>query len=335
MHTHFFPVGLPDLAALTGDGRWPSLTVVGDGAGRIMRGDQLFRPVASTCFDLEARLDAMDRSGIAIQVLSPVPVTLTTWAEPSLAAAFCSAQNDAFALAISSCGDPERFRWLGAVPFQDPAAAVRELERAVRELGMAGIEIGADGAGRELDDPCFEELWAAIEALDVAVFVHPLDGGAGALRRRGTPYDFGLGMTTDTSMAACALVFGGVLERHPRLRVGLAHGCGTFPWAFPRLARGASLTDARPAPECMAAATELVRRLWADTLVFDPGHLPVLIERFGAEHLFLGSDYPFYPPAFGDPVEMLDVAVKLGSCAHGDAAAIRGPNGLRFVGATP
>ena len=112
------------------------------------------------------------------------------------------------------------------------------MHRLVSELGLAGVEIGAQIDGRELDDQCLVPLFDAAEELDCIVFVHPMGGGQGTLRRDGQPYDFGLGMLTDTALAAAALVFGGVLERHPKLRVVMAHGCGTFPWALPRLAQG-------------------------------------------------------------------------------------------------
>ena len=163
------------------------------------------------------------------------------------------------------------------------------------------------------------------------MFVHPLDGGSGAIRRSGPPYDFGLGMLTDTAMAATALVFGGVLEAHPRLRIALAHGCGTFPWAAPRLARSASAPAGAPPYDAFLA---LAGSLWCDALVFEPEHLPVLLERFGPDHVVLGSDFPFYPPSWGSPLEMLDAAVERGLCTKEDATAIVGENGWHFLGRT-
>jgi aminocarboxymuconate-semialdehyde decarboxylase len=326
VHTHFFPAQLPDLAARTGDGRWPSLTVDADGRGRIMRGADTFRPVAPVCWDVDARLEAMDEAGVDVQVLSPVPVTLTYWAEPALAVEFCRRQNDLLAGAAAEA--PERFLGMGSVPLPDVDAAVSELERVVGELGLAGVEIGAEVAGHELDDARLRPFFAAAESLEVAVFIHPTDG-AGAIRRRGVPYEFGLGMLTDTAMAATALVFGGVLEAFPRLRVGLAHGCGTFAWALPRVARGASLA---PGASSRESVDELVRRLWVDSLVFDPTHLPILFDRFGPDHVMLGSDFPFYPPAFGAATAVLIEGVERGLCTEEEAHDVMGTNGLQFLG---
>ena len=330
VHTHFFPSGLEDLAAKTGDSRWPSLHIAEDGSGRIMRGSEVFRPVAPTCWDPHSRVEAMDAAGIDVHVLSAVPVMLTTWADPSLAVEFARRQNDALAEAAAT--NPSRYRWLGSVPLQDTDAAIAELQRATELPGMSGVQIGTEVDGRELDHESLRPFFRAADDFGLAIFVHPTDG-AGAIRRKGAPHEFGLGMLTDTAMAAGALVFGGVLDDCPTLRVGLAHGCGSFPWAFPRLARGATMTPgAPPYDERMAHMAELLRRLWADTLVFDPQHLAVLMARVGAEHLFLGSDFPFYPSAWGGPTEVIDGALEHGVCDAAQAAAMKGANGLRFLG---
>jgi aminocarboxymuconate-semialdehyde decarboxylase len=329
VHTHFFPADLPDLAARTGDDRWPSLAV-GAERGRIMRGQDTFRVVAASCWDLDRRLEAMDAAGIDVHVLSPVPITLTYWAEPPLATEVCRHQNELLAAAVAA--RPDRFVALGTVPLPAVDAAVVELEHAVTTLGLAGVEIGAQIAGHELDDLTLRPFFAAAEALDAAVFVHPLDGGSGAIRRSGAPYDFALGMMTDTAMAATALVFGGVLDAHPRLRVALAHGCGTFPWALPRLARGASMPpEAPPHTHFLAAA----RSLWCDSLVFEPAHLPALFAHFGPDHVVLGSDFPFYPPPWGGPLAILDQGVERGLCTAEQAKAVASDNGWRFLGRAP
>jgi aminocarboxymuconate-semialdehyde decarboxylase len=335
VHTHVFP---ERLGALTRHGAHPErpvLDLAGDGSGRIMRDGAVFRSVHRSCFDLVARTDALDAAGVDAHCLMPVPVCFTTGTDPVVARDWTRAHNDALAEAVAAAPDPSRFPWLGLLPLPDVDAAVAELERGVRDLGMLGAEIPTELGDVDLDDPRLDGLWSAAESLGVAVFIHPADGGAGAIRRRGVPEDFALGMTTATAMAASALVFGGVLERHPRLRVGLAHGCGTFPFAFPRLARGALLrAPGAPGPRSLPEADVLARRLWADALVFDPRHLPLLVERFGADHVMLGSDFPFYPPVFGDPLAMLDEAESKGLCGPASVADIRGANARRFLGLT-
>lgn len=326
VHTHFFPRELPDLAARTGDARWPSLSVR-EGEGRIMQGDRTFRVVAPECWDVDARVRAMDARGIDVHVQSPVPITLTYWADREVAAEHCRIQNDLLAAAVAV--HPDRLRAFATVPLPAVDAAIAELERAVTELQFCGVEIGAQIAGMELDNARLRPFFATAAALDVPVFVHPLDGGSGAIRRGGPLYDFGLGMLTDTAMAAGALVFGGVLAELPDLRVCLAHGCGTFPWALPRLARAASREPEGPRPE---RAASLARLLWCDSLVFEPSHLAVLVERFGEDHVALGSDFPFYPPAWGTCTDVLDGAVAAELCSPQQAAAIARDNGVRLLG---
>ena len=330
MHTHFFPPGLEDLASATGDPRWPSLHHNPDGSATIMRGSSIFRPVAETCWNLSRRAEAMDALGIGHHVLSPVPVNLTTWADPAPAARFIRAHNEGFAAAVADA-PKGRFSWIGSVPLQAADLAVAELEYCASNFGLTGVEIGTEVGGLELDHPSLDGFWSAAEDLDVAIFIHPTDG-TGAIRRGGVPYEFAIGMLTDTAMAVTALVFGGVLDAHPRLRVGLAHGCGTFPWAYPRIARGSTLAPGSESPTDVLARTDaLLRQLWVDTLVFDPAHVPLLIERFGVDHLMLGSDYPFYPPAFGHALDIIDSSVACGHCSTSEGEAMYGANARRFL----
>jgi len=200
VHAHHFAADLPDFVASTGDARWPSLVVDVDRTrGRIMLGDQQFRAVSPPLWDRDARLAAMDAAGVTVQLVSPVPIMLTYWAEPRLGHEFARAVNDSIAEEVRAAEG--RLRGLGTVPLQDPALAIAELRRLTSELGLDGVEIGTHAAGLELDDPAFAEFWAEAEACGAAVFIHPLDGGGDAIRRRGVPYDFGLGMLTDTAMA--------------------------------------------------------------------------------------------------------------------------------------
>lgn len=290
-HAHVFPRDLADPSA-GADARWPVLRPhPQDGAsGSIHRGEELFREVRSELWDVPDRVASLDTFGIERQLVSPVPVMLTTWADPGPAAAFARAVNDGTAEMV---GQSEgRLVGLAAAPLQDVGAAIDELERSVTQLGLAGVEIGTRVEGRELDDPALAPFFDAAGELGAAVFVHPMDGGSGSVRRSGQPYDFGLGMLTDTALAATAVLTGGVLDRNPDLRIGFAHGCGTLAWAAPRLALGLSIWGE---PGRSAAFDDLLRHLWVDTLVLDPAHLPLLVHRFGPDHVMIGTDAPFIP----------------------------------------
>lgn len=318
-HAHHFPVGLPNMAERTGDTRWTHL--VTDERPRLMHGDKVFRPVKPACFDPAARIAELAEAGCDAQVISPVPITFVDWAPAADANMFLKAQNDGLShVAADSSG---KLIALGAVPLQDTDLAIGEMLRTKQDLGMAGIEIPASVAGRELDDESLSPFWEAAEAEQVPIFIHPAHQKT-AIRRTGQPIEFGLGMLTDTAIAATALVYGGVLERFPGLRIALSHGCGTFGWAHPRLRYFAASTK----PSEAAHLDELVRSLWVDTLVFDPLLLGVLCDRFGPDHILFGTDHPFLPDCLSEQRLIVDEAIE----QHDDLTdSCLGSNAARFL----
>jgi aminocarboxymuconate-semialdehyde decarboxylase len=311
------------MASETGDPLWPRVVPDTDGSevGEVRRGAEVFRVVRRPFWDADARIADMDRHGIDVQVVSPIPVAITYWADAREADRFARAQNDAIAAAVDGSGG--RLLGLGTVALQAPDLAVSELRRACGELGLSGIEIGTVVAGRELDDPSLRPFFRAACELGVPLFIHPIDG-SGVLRCSSPLIDFALGMHADSSLAATALVYGGVLRELPDLRVCLSHGGGSFPWTHPRL----RLLRGRERDQL----DEDVRRLWADCLVFDSLHLPLLVARYGAQHVVLGSDYPFIPPSMHDPRQPLAEAVEQGLLRGADADLIMGQNALTFLG---
>jgi aminocarboxymuconate-semialdehyde decarboxylase len=319
VHAHFLAPDLPPPADRAG----PRLVVDTDGGGRILRGDALFRAVAASLWDVRVRLAEMDAAGVSHQVLSPVPVTME---HAAAGGAYARHQNDGILAACAGSGG--RLLGLGCLPLHDARAAVAELDR-IRSAGLVGVEIGTRVGDRDLDDPSLAPVWGALAATGSAVFVHPVDEGRGVVRRPGPPFDLGLGMLTDTALAASALVFGGVLQRHPGLRVALAHGCGAFPWAYPRLrvaaARAAVPGDAR-------RWDELTRELYADTLVFDDEHLRLLVHRFGPERLLLGSDAPFFPDQMARSVADVGRARGSGALPSGVDLARLADNAAEYLG---
>lgn len=324
-HAHFFPPNLSEPRAGT-DPRWPVLRRSSDhpSRGGIYQGEQLFRRVNRQLWDVGERLALMDAHGIEQQLISPVPVMLTTWADPIPAAAFAREVNDGIAAAIDASDG--RLVGLAAVPLQDVDAAISELERAMTELGFAGVEIGTRVEDRELDAPELVPFFAAAADLDATIFVHPMDGGTGAVRRLGQPYDFGLGMLTDTALAAMALLTGGIIDRHSGLRFGFAHGCGTLAWAAPRVGLALSIWGEEGRS---ATFDDLLRHLWVDTLVLDPAHLPLLVHRFGPDHVMVGTDAPFIPGQLTGLAGLLAGGLDHG-LSHTDIDAIARSNGRAF-----
>jgi aminocarboxymuconate-semialdehyde decarboxylase len=184
------------------------------------------------------------------------------------------------------------------VPLQDAELAVRELERCVGELGFPGIQIGTHVGEKNLDDPSIFPLFQAAEALGAAVFVHPWDMlGRERMRRYWLPWL--VGMPTESCLAICAMIFGGVLERLPRLRVAFAHGGGSFPGTFGRIEHGFHARPDLVAVDNPLPPSAYLRRIYVDGLVHHPDALRQLLRLFGADRVALGSDYPF---PLGEPV---------------------------------
>ena len=303
VHAHFFPTGEPPVDRATYP-RVPRLVLDGPESGRIVRGDADFRTVRPGLWDVGARLADLDAAGVERQLISPVPVTLDYAADPDGFAAYCRWINDETAKTVAISGG--RLIGAGIVPAHAPDHGVGEVQYMADELGLRAVEIGTRVGDLELDDPRLDPFFATVARVGLAVLVHPVGGGGGALRRTGFTYDFGLGMPSDTALAATALVFGGVLDRHPDLRVVLVHGCGTFPWAYPRLRLGAEIAATHDLDRLDAA----VGRLYADTLVFDPTHLELLVHRFGSTNVVTGSDYPFIPGQPADGIRDVHAAAE-------------------------
>jgi len=297
IHTHILPEKLPDM----GPG-FVRIEPGNPGRARMTIDGRLFREIESNSWDPEKRIEECERDGVGVQVLSTVPVMFSYGAEPSRAGELARRLNDH--IAGVQAKRPSRFVGLGTIPMQDTRLAIAELERCMGDLGLAGIQIGSNVAGANLDSLELFPIFEAAEQLGAAVFVHPWEMvGRERMARYWLPWL--VGMPAETALAICSLVFGGVLERLPRLRISFAHGGGAFPGTFGRIAHG---FDVRP--DLVAIANdvpprEYLRRIYVDSLVHDPLALRYLVDRMGAERIALGSDYPF-PLGEEHPGELIE-----------------------------
>ncbi len=212
------------------------------------------------------------------------------WAEPKDAHDLSRLLNDHIAGVVTD--HPRRFVGLGTVPMQDPDLAVQELERCVTTLGLAGIQIGTHVNGKNLDDERVFPVLEAAEALGAAVFVHPWDMLA---RDRMSRYwlSWLVGMPAETALAICSMLFGGVFDRLPRLRVAFAHGGGAFPGTVGRIEHGFQVRPDLCAVETKTSPRDQLGRFYVDALVHDEVALRHLIDLVGAGRVALGTDYPF------------------------------------------
>jgi aminocarboxymuconate-semialdehyde decarboxylase len=273
---------------------------------------------------IEARLADMDAQGVDVQVLSPSPTQYYYWADPDRARELVRVQNEHIA---ELCGQhPRRFVGLGTVALQQPELAAEQLEHAMRQLGLKGVEISSSVNGAELDAAGLLPFWKKAEALGAIVFIHPFGTTLG--ERVTTHYLSNIiGQPLETTIALSHLIFGGVLDRHPALKIVAAHGGGYLPSYCGRSNHGHTVR-----PEAQAGARrppiEYLRKMWFDTLVYEPQALAHLVNVVGASQLVVGSDYPFDMGQY-DPHGLLAATPGL---TETQIAAILGGNAAALLG---
>ncbi|MGP1358908.1 amidohydrolase family protein [Roseicyclus sp.] len=239
--------------------------------------------------DLDTRLAAMDAMGIDFQIVAPAPGQQHYWAEAELLAAVSAVQNDHVAALVAKA--PGRFAGLGTLPLSAPPAAVAEATRAVEELGLRGFQIDSRAGAMELSDAALDPVWSRLSQLGAALVIHPLGFSHG--QRFGDFFMVNtIGQPLEEIIAANHMIFGGILDRHPELRVLIVHGGGYFPFYLGRLDHA---WKARPELRKLTSRppSDYLRRMWYDTCVFDTGTLARLLELAGPDRVMLGSDWPF------------------------------------------
>lgn len=326
LHTHILPKEWPDLEARYGYGGFVRLDHHAPGCARMVRDGQVFREIGANCWDPPQRLSECAAHGVDVQVLSTVPVMFGYHAKPEHGLDLARLLNDHLAAVVDA--HPARFMGLGTLPMQAPDLAARELERCVRELGLPGVQIGTNVNGRNLDDPGIFAVLEAAEDLGAAVFVHPWEMlGRDRMAKYWLPWL--VGMPAETALAICSVIFGGVIERLPRLRIGFAHGGGSFPGTLGRIAHGFAARPDLVAVDNPHPPQDYLGRFYVDSLVHDAEALRFLIRLFGAEKIALGSDYPF-PLGEAEPGRLIESMDDLDALTK---ARLLGGTALEFLGA--
>ncbi len=274
--------------------------------------------------DPKERLADMARLGIDVQAISPAPFQYYYWTDPEVGRATARCVNDR--LAEIAAEDPQHFVAMGTVPLQNTEMAIAELTRMVSKLGMRGVEINSNVNGEELSIDRLRPFWAKVEELGVLVFMHPMGFTEG--QRLSDHYLNNLvGQPLESTLAISHLIFGGVLDAHPGLKICIAHGGGFLPMYSGRMDHAY-----RARSDCRHGVTkepsEYLKQLYFDTVVFDRDHLAYLTKRYGADHLMLGTDYP-YDMAEPDPVAFIRGTSALDEAQK---AQICGGNAVQLLG---
>jgi aminocarboxymuconate-semialdehyde decarboxylase len=302
IHTHILPKEIPNWKTKFGYGGFIKLEHHGSGCARMMKDDgHFFREVGENTWKPSIRLAEMDDTSVDVQVISTVPVMFSYWTKPSDGADIAAYLNDHIADIVTN--EPRRFVGLGTVPLQDTQLAIRELERA-RSLGLPGVQIGSNVNQENLGESRFFEFFQACESMGMAVFVHPWEMmGESQMQKYWFPWL--VGMPAETSRAICSLIFSGVLERLPNLRICFAHGGGSFPATIGRIEHGFDVRPDLCAIDNNISPRKYLDTIFFDSLVHDPRALRLLLEVAGKGNVALGSDYPF-PLGEERPGELID-----------------------------
>jgi aminocarboxymuconate-semialdehyde decarboxylase len=289
IHTHILPKNIPNFKEKFGYGGFIHLDHHKPCCARMMMDDKFFREIESNCWSANTRMEEGDNQRVDVQVLSTVPVMFAYWAKPKDCLEVAKFLNDHIAGIVNDF--PKRFIGLGTLPMQDPKLAIKELERC-KSIGLKGVEIGSHVNEWNLNAPEVFEVFRACQDLDMAVFVHPWDMmGKSSMEKYWLPWL--VGMPAETSLAICSMIFGGVFERLPNLRVAFAHGGGSFPATISRIQHGFDVRPDLCAIDNNISPKEYLGKFWLDSLVHDEKMLNYIIDLMGSEKIALGTDYPF------------------------------------------
>ncbi len=261
-----------------------------------------FGPLHPGFWEAGARIERMRQIGLEMEALSAPTYLFYYWADPGLALEVAQMTNEAIAAAARA--HPEHFVGMATLPLQDVPRAAGELVRAVTGLGHRAVEIGTRIAGRELDDPALFPFYECVQELDVPIFVHPNNAEGGERTRR---FYFGnvVGFPFDTTIAVSSIIFGGVLERFPKLKFCFAHGGGFLPYQIGRLDHAAGVR-----PECQVLPRRplaYLRTMYYDSLTHSQESLRWLVGLVGSDHVLLASDFPYDMGEF-EPVRFVEGA---------------------------
>jgi len=289
IHTHILPKDIPSFRERFGYGGFIQLDHHLPCRARMMMDNKFFREVEDNCWDAEARMKESNEHHVDVQVLSTVPVMFSYWAKPQDCLQVSRFLNDHIAEIVDRY--PKRFIGLGTLPMQDPELAIQELQRC-KEIGLAGVEIGSHVNDWNLNDPNILPVFEACQDLNMSVFIHPWDMmGKNKMEKYWLPWL--VGMPAETSLAICSMIFGGVFEKLPKLRVAFAHGGGSFPATVGRVEHGFNVRPDLCAVDNPVNPRDYIGKFWIDSLVHDPSVLDYVVKLMGADRIALGTDYPF------------------------------------------
>lgn len=291
MHTHILPATMPNWTQKFGYGDFIWMKETDDPKfGDMMQGNEFFRRIEENCWNEDVRIKDYDQYETDVQIICTIPVMFSYWAKGKDGLELSQFLNDHIAEVVAKY--PKKYVGLGTIPMQDPELAIQEMERCKNELGFKGIQIGSNINDKNLSEPEFFPIFEAAERLNMALMIHPWEMmGFDSMKKYWLPWL--VGMPAETSRAACSLVFGGVMERLPNLRVVLSHSGGSFIPTIGRIEHGFNCRPDLVQIDNKVNPREYLKRFYFDGITHDIDFTKYIISQVGSERIAMGTDYPF------------------------------------------
>ena len=289
MHTHIIPKNMPNWTEKFGYGKFIHLEHNLDNSANMMQGGNFFRRIEENCWNEKQRITEYEKFNTQVQVVCTIPVLFSYWAKPKDCLELSEFLNDHIAALIQEY--PKNYIGLATIPMQDSEIAIKELERA-KSIGLVGIQIGSNINDENLSEEKFFPIFEACERLGMAVLIHPWQMmGFGNMEKYWLPWL--VGMPAETSRAACSMIFGGVLERLPNLRICFSHAGGSFLPTIGRIEHGFNSRPDLVAIDNPINPRDYLGKFWVDCITHDIEALKYILKLQGSKRVCLGSDYPF------------------------------------------
>lgn len=290
MHTHIIPERMPNWTEKFGYGDFIYLQHHRPGYANMMKGNQFFREIRENCWNPELRIEEYSRFNTQVQVVCTIPVMFSYWARPEHCLDLSRFLNDHIAETVNKY--PEHYIGLATLPMQHTEYALEELQRCKEDLGLKGVQIGSNINNENLNEDKFFPVFKACQELDMAVMVHPWNMmGQSHMSRYWLPWL--VGMPAETSRAICSMIFGGIFERLPDLRVNFVHAGGSFLATIGRIEHGFNCRPDLVAVDNDVNPRNYLGKFWVDCITHDPETLRYVLKLQGSKRITLGSDYPF------------------------------------------
>jgi len=307
IHTHILPENLNKITNRFTDPRYIKIDPIDDHSAMLKQNGTAFRKVDCNCWNHNARIKDCDNTQVDIQVLSTLPALFSYWATDDECLSLSQFINEHISQVVIN--EPKRFIGLGTIPMQNTDYAIMEMDRCIHDLKLSGIELGTNINGKNLSNNKFNPIFEYAEKLGCSIFIHPWDMmGQADMKKYWLPWL--VGMPAEISRAICSIIFGGVLEKYPNLKIAFAHGGGAFPFTIGRINHGYNKRPDLCAIDNDKLPSYYLKHFYVDSLVHDKQALSFLLDKIGSEKIALGSDYPFplgedYP---GKLIEEMDLS---------------------------